>query len=85
MSKKQPSEVHHAIANFLDKFSSSTLMTTATDNLHCLAKGQKNERKKEDFAFTDNVFEVHGNMEYMRCSNDKCLTQFFLIESETKC
>ena len=54
------------------------------DNLHGLAKGKDYEKERAerkegsaDYAFTDGIYEIHGNVRYMRCSNEECDAKFF--------
>jgi NAD-dependent SIR2 family protein deacetylase len=49
-----------------------TLITQNIDNFQASFLKSKRINKQEgtpDFAFTDGVFEIHGNWKYMRCSN----------------
>jgi NAD-dependent SIR2 family protein deacetylase len=53
------------------------LITQNIDNLHSQAIGENYHKEREskvigssDFAFTSNIYEVHGNVGYMRCSKE---------------
>jgi len=78
---KKPNAGHYAINNFVQWAKDSTntetcLFTQNVDNFHPEAVGKDylNERKSKvigssDYGFTKDIYEVHGNIAYMRCSN----------------
>jgi len=53
------------------------LVTQNIDNLHCelvdttttFGKFSKSNEGTPKYAFTDDVYEIHGNVLYMRCSD----------------
>lgn len=63
------------------------LVTQNIDNLHTLAMPEGGNRQRiakqeatSDFAFTDGVIELHGNVHYMRCL-DFCGKKWFRAPS----
>lgn len=76
MQGKIPSAGHHAIQDYLNWTSqrseeTAMLVTQNIDDLHTLVMpdGVRNAKQEgtSDFAFTDGVIELHGNVHYMRC------------------
>lgn len=63
------------------------LVTQNIDDLHTkVIKGEPRQGKVEgtkDFAFTDGIFELHGNTRYMRCL-DFCGEQWFVAPTRAQ-
>lgn len=53
------------------------LVTQNIDNYHCieinkskvLNSGKQSKEGSNTFAFTDHVYEIHGNLKYMHCED----------------
>eukprot|EP00347_Sterkiella_histriomuscorum_P015341 403357388 len=98
-NKCKPNAGHHSILKFQEychqsKKAESFLVTQNIDDYHpklikqsqILMNGQE-ERKQgtKDFAFTPYVYEVHGNVDYMHCSEeDKDCSKLFYQAPDLK-
>ena len=80
---RRPNICHHSILEFQKKCLASnidfTLVTQNIDGYHAdlIKKGKLYDEKEvlegdPIFGFTKGVYEIHGNMHYMRCSLDEC-------------
>ncbi len=77
MKACKPNEGHRAIKDFI-QFSKeksgkleTMLVTQNIDNYHTDVVRSSNPDKEgtETYAFTPDIYEIHGNVLYMRCSN----------------
>jgi len=82
--KSQPNDGHRAIVEFQEFWKLNgmkwSLITQNIDDLHSrLIKQSKvlnvanKQEGEEGFGFTPNVFEIHGNLNYVRCFKEWCL------------
>lgn len=56
---------------------STMLVTQNIDNYHCDVSPAYSESRSQSqgtpiYAFTPDIYEIHGNVLYMRCSNSDC-------------